>query len=534
MAPRSEHDSALRILAAETEVVALLDSGAPLAVVLEKIVRGIEDLSPGTIASILLLDPNGHQVRHGAAPSLPDEYNRAIDGEPIGPDAGSCGTAAYRCEPVIVTDIETDPLWGRYRELARRHNLRACWSTPIFDEKKKVLGTFAMYHREKKAPQKQDFKLIDHASLMARIAIERTRANEALKTRQRELSVIFSNFQDVVFYLVCEPNENYRFLAVNPAFLKATGLGENQVIGKLVTQVLPESALAVVLVNYKKAIDEKRTVQWDEVSVYPSGEKHGEVSVTPVFDTEGVCTHIVGLVHDITERTRGEATVHKLNKELERLAALIVGSQEEQIEHVSREVHDNLGQSLVALKMDLHAKIAGLRDGPEKAGLVDTEQYLDFILQECRAISHRISPLALSRIGISRALADMVAAFTRSSFLSVDVNMDDLDESLTPPQALHLYRIIQEAFANSTKHSGASVIKIHGATHSDRILVTIEDNGRGFDLNANSAGIGLLLMKQRASLLGGNLHIESTPGVGTIISAEIPVDQPVVADRRKQ
>src|SRR5262249_5849432 len=118
------------IQAGERRAFELLAAGAPLGEILEVIVRAIEEVSIGTIASILLLDDAGARVRHGAAPSLPAAYTRAVDGEPIGPRAGSCGTAMFRREPVIVTDIDSDPLWEAYRPLAREHGLRSCWSFP--------------------------------------------------------------------------------------------------------------------------------------------------------------------------------------------------------------------------------------------------------------------------------------------------------------------------------------------------------------------------------------------------------------------
>ena len=95
------------------------------------------------LTSILLLE--GSTLRHGAAPNLPPAYCSAIDGSEIGPREGSCGTAAFFGRPVYVTDIDTDPLWADYRELALAHGLRACWSTPIFNDQAAVIGTFAIY-----------------------------------------------------------------------------------------------------------------------------------------------------------------------------------------------------------------------------------------------------------------------------------------------------------------------------------------------------------------------------------------------------
>ncbi|MEU6506422.1 SpoIIE family protein phosphatase [Streptomyces sp. NPDC046942] len=163
---------------------------APLTEILDGMATAIEELSPDMIVSVLLIDPDGQRLRHGTAPSLPDFYNEAIDGTPIGEGVGSCGTAAFRHEPVIVTDIATDPLWKDYRDLALRAGVAACWSTPIQDADGRLLGTFAMYHRTPKAPADRDVTLSVAFARIAALAIERHRAVEARRIAQeRETAV---------------------------------------------------------------------------------------------------------------------------------------------------------------------------------------------------------------------------------------------------------------------------------------------------------------------------------------------------------
>jgi PAS domain S-box-containing protein len=138
------------LFAGEKRILEMVAIGASLAEILDSLCRLVEEQASGVLASILLLD--GDRLRHGGAPSLPKAYADAINGIVIGPSAGSCGTAAYRGEPVIVEDIATDPLWANYRDLALPHSLRACWSTPVFSSQGKVIATFAMYHREPRRP----------------------------------------------------------------------------------------------------------------------------------------------------------------------------------------------------------------------------------------------------------------------------------------------------------------------------------------------------------------------------------------------
>ena len=151
----------------------------PLEVTLGELIRIVETTSlTGVLGSILLLD--GRHLRHGAAPSLPQPYCEAIDGAEIGPVAGSCGTAAFRGRPVFVSDIATDPLWAEYKAIALPHGLNACWSTPIITSGSKVLGTFAMYHRETREPTVRDLALVDLVTQTAALVIDRKRHQEAL------------------------------------------------------------------------------------------------------------------------------------------------------------------------------------------------------------------------------------------------------------------------------------------------------------------------------------------------------------------
>jgi GAF domain-containing protein len=153
----------------------MISADVPLGEILSNLVLMIEAQSPEMLCSILLISDDGNHVRHAFAPSLPENYVKVIDGKPIGPKHGSCGTAMFRGKPVIVTDIATDPLWDEYRNFAWAIGVAACWSTPIMSSKGKVLGSFAMYYREPRAPDGQEQYLTDAATKLAAKAIEHAR-----------------------------------------------------------------------------------------------------------------------------------------------------------------------------------------------------------------------------------------------------------------------------------------------------------------------------------------------------------------------
>jgi two-component system, cell cycle sensor histidine kinase and response regulator CckA len=154
---------------------------SPLPGILGALCSAIEREHTGLLCSVLLLDADGTTLRTVAAPSLPMEFSQSINGARVGPCAGSCGTAVYRKEQVVVSDIASDSLWSDYRHLALPHGLRACWSTPILVPGGAVGGTFAIYYREPCTPTAQHLEIIAHATHLAGIAIEHDRAQAQLR-----------------------------------------------------------------------------------------------------------------------------------------------------------------------------------------------------------------------------------------------------------------------------------------------------------------------------------------------------------------
>ena len=180
----SKSASAEAIFVVERRILEMVARGDSLAEILDNLCRFVEAQVRGVLASISLLD--GDRLWHGAAPSLPKAYTDAINGAVIGPSAGSCGTAAYRGESVIVEDIASDPLWSAYRDLALPHSLRACWSTPVSPQGK-VIATFAMYYRKPRRPTQRDQEIIDHITHLAGVAIQHKLAQEKLQRSEAYL-----------------------------------------------------------------------------------------------------------------------------------------------------------------------------------------------------------------------------------------------------------------------------------------------------------------------------------------------------------
>ena len=175
---------------------------------------------------------------------------------------------------------------------------------------------------------------------------ERKHAEEIIEASEKRLSLIFDTVDDVIYLLSVEPNDCFRFASVNPAFLVLTGLRREQVVGKIIEEVLPETAHALVRSKYAQAIRENKTVKWEEVSAYPTGTLYGVAAVTPAWDANGICTHLIGSVHDITEIKRAEEEIRKLNQGLEQ--RVIERTRELAVAKERAEFADRLKSSFLA------------------------------------------------------------------------------------------------------------------------------------------------------------------------------------------
>ena len=214
MSDGDPHKVAEALSLLDKAVLEMIRAQQPLSRILESLCLKIEERSPGLLCSVLLVNADGTTMSEGASPSLPPAYRAALQGLSIGPRAGSCGTAAYRQQPVVVTDIANDPLWANYKHLALPHGLRACWSMPIASHDGTVLGTFACYYREPLGPQPHHLQLIDRATHLAGIAIEHYRAKTELRAAETRYRTLVERLPAITY--IAEVGIEGRWLFVSP------------------------------------------------------------------------------------------------------------------------------------------------------------------------------------------------------------------------------------------------------------------------------------------------------------------------------
>lgn len=284
---------------------------APLNDILRAAVALIEEQFPQCLCSVMLLAQDEMHLADGVSIKLDASYIALLHGLTIGSHAGSCGTAAYEKRRVIVTDIEQDPLWQHYLHLVRDYHLRACWSSPIFSSKQKVLGTFAVYYQTVTGPSDAELELVDALSHLLGIAIERHQSQQHL----RLLETGIARLNDIVMITEAEPIDHFgpRILFVNDAFERVTGYSREEVIGKSPRILQGEHTQKDELRKIRQALVDWQPVRAEVINYKKSGEEIWlELDIVPISDDTGWYTHWVAVERDITQRKQAESKIQQL------------------------------------------------------------------------------------------------------------------------------------------------------------------------------------------------------------------------------
>src|SRR6266540_1757423 len=563
----SERKKAEALLAAEKRILEMIATGVALKEILNALCLFIEEQRSGTLASVLLLNRDGVHLNSVAGPSLPREWTQQMETLPIGPCAGSCGTAAYRRSQVIVSDIANDPLWNvpEHRAAALKHGLRASWSNPVLSSKGKVLGTFCMYYREQRTPTSQDLELIELATHLVRVAIERDRAEEALRASEQ---VARGQVEALTYSL--------DVLATAPAPDKFLGqmlstIGRLLNAQSVILWLLDETNDSLVLrawaegTNFAKADPNhpfiKNPLSWKDdpglqemfFSGAPSvcedieNDPHVSSALREYLRSGGtrkflriptlVGGHVrgfIGIRHEARPSYRPEeielaqALAHQamlaiqLNEfaEQSRKAAVL-----EERNRMARDIHDTLAQGFTGVIVQLEAAedaIACCRRKEANEHLQNASELARRSLNEARRSVRALRPQALQQGNFWEALKGIIKNTTAGTALHTTFELRGKLRDLPLVWQENLLHIGQEALTNALKYAHPRNFQTRLSCNANELRLELHDDGDGFKVKEQHDGFGLAGMRERVEQMGGKLTIASSRGKGTKVVVALP------------
>ena len=543
--------------AAEREVLELLTTGAPLTEVLTRFVKRYEEMYPGMLCSVLLLDPDGRHLRHGAAPSLPVAFCHGVDGMEIGPGAGSCGTAAHTRRAVVVDDIASDPLWKDFRDLALPNGLRACSAVPVLASHDGVLGTFAVYFRTPRAATPEEIAALERGARFIGMAIERQRLLGSLLESQQRLETLVGNLPGMAYR--CRNDADWTMTYVSDSCEAVTGYRREEL----------ENNRTVAYGNLVHVDD--RAWLWSKCQTslaahapcqneYRITDKHGRerwVSerASGVYDAGGELLFIDGFIQDITanrkERIEREQLDQKV-RETQRIESL--GTLASGIAHE----FNNLLTVILG-----HAELA-MREVAKKSPALESLQMIRKASQQARHVVQQIltfsrhEPTERRVVPLVPVLQEAISLLRATLVLSIDLECrfaaDTPQVSGDPMQLQQIVLNLCINAAQATAGRGGS-IKVRSAAVTLPLAalgarvelppgqyarISVSDSGVGMDAATMShifepffttkpvgegTGLGLSVVHGIVQLHGGAITVQSEPGRGSTFEVYLPAAQ---------
>lgn len=531
-------------------VLEMIAGGASLPSTLDTLLRVVEEQSPGMHGSILLINETGLHLRHGAAPSLSTEYTHAVDGVPVGPSEGSCGTAAYRLGRVFVEDIETDPLWANYKDMALKEGLRACWSTPILDAQGRLLGTFAIYYKSKRLPDESELRLVEMATHTAAVCIARHQAEQALRQSRERFATLVSSVDGVVWEADAESG---RYLFVSQAAERVLGLPmEDWLEMDFRSRHIHPEDRNMVEVFYRDVGGRGNAREIEYRMVGKDGRVVWVQDLVTV-SMEQSDPHVVrGLLLDITHRKQVEEEQKQIqlrlrrSERMESLGTLAGG--------IAHDFNNLLGVILG------NAELLQLQMGRDDNAQVSVSEVRGAALRARDLVRQilafsREQPAQLRPIGLGPIIEEAIRLLRATIPATIDIRTElcmECPSVMADPVQIHqvLLNLGTNAWhAMETKPGQLRIVLDSLVVESEHALGTlhlpvgryvhlsVKDQGVGMDVNTRErmfdpffttkevgkgTGLGLSIVQRIVASHGGTIDVTTLPGVGTSIDLYFP------------
>lgn len=542
--------AAEQVRGTELRTLELVASGAPLDRILDEIARGLELMFPDSTAAIMLLEADGQHLRTANAPSLPAAYTEMVDGMVIGPEAGSCGTAIHLRRPVVVADIATDSRWEKYREVALRFDLRACWSLPVIGHDGSALGSTALYFREIKEPSSSEYAAIAYFVPLIAIAVEKHRKEQALLISEERLRCVVDASVDAV------RDWNLR------SDIMWWNRREDSTIG------FPEDGAETPRAAWTERIhpDERdATLSSVQAAIAGSGSfwqaryrflrqdgEYSHVSDRAVIlrDTDGDAVRMIGGVSDVTEQIRMEEQLNQ-SQRMDSIGQLTGG--------IAHDFNNLLTVILgnAELLQEMTRNNHSLRD---LASVISTAAQRGAELTQRLLAFARRQALEPTAVDTHAMVEDLLSVLQR--LLGAEIAMDVSCAAATPPALadrsqlenalLNLCLNARDAMPDGGRLSVQIRDAVLDAQHHERqpdvkpgryVMLTVSDTGSGILPDhlprvfepffttkpmGKGTGLGLAMVYGFVKQSHGHIEIHSEPGTGTSISLFLPMaEQPV-------
>jgi PAS domain S-box-containing protein len=528
--------------AGQSRVLEMIATHAPLADVLTSLVLLMEGQAEGLRCSILLLNRDGKHVRHGAAPNLPDIYVKAVDGAPIGPRNGSCGTAMFMRKPVVVTDVMTDPLWSDYRELAKISGLSACWSTPILSSRGEVLGSFAMYREEKRGPRPEEDRLTEIATHIAGIAIDRQRHQEILRERDARIGLAAESAE--LAFWVLYPDGKDTWMSEKGRLMYGFDSNLPLSCDRILSRVHPDER-AKVKAEYERACALQGTFESEHRLLLPHGRTRWVIMRGRCLkDEHGNPLETIGVTVDISAQKQADLQLQVHREEMaHRNRVSLMGEMTASFAH-------ELNQPLTAIANSASAARRFFERGNLDPALL--KQLLEDMVSDSKRASEVIRGIRSlvrketsvhTRLNLNSVISETVRlvssdVLNRESVVTTELDPDlpDVNGDLVQVQQVLLNLIVNALDAVEGLPPDERRVIISTRSEKESVVeMTVRDFGTGlpaerpdkifdhfFSTKQKGMGMGLAIVRSIVEAHGGSIAGENAPDRGARIVVRLP------------